>query len=80
MCMCAQSCPTLCDSMDCGGPGSSVHGFLQARILEWVPLPLPEDLPDPRMEPETPTMAGGFFTTEPLGKPHIRLPQIQYHM
>ena len=31
-----QSCPTLCDPMDCSPPGSSVHGILQARILEWV--------------------------------------------
>ena len=31
-----QSCPTLCDPMDCSFPGSSVHGILQARILEWV--------------------------------------------
>ena len=31
-----QSCPTLCDSMDCSLPGSSVHGILHARILEWV--------------------------------------------
>ena len=31
-----QSCPTLCESMDCSLPGSSVHGILQARILEWV--------------------------------------------
>ena len=34
--MCAQSCPTLCDPMDCDPPGSSVHGISQARILEWV--------------------------------------------
>ena len=34
-----QSCPTLCDSMDCNLPGSSVHGILQARILEWVVIP-----------------------------------------
>ena len=32
----AQSCLTLCDSMDCGLLGSSVHGILQARILEWI--------------------------------------------
>ena len=32
----AQSCPTLCDPLDCSPPGSSVHGILQARILEWV--------------------------------------------
>ena len=31
-----QSCPTLCDSMDCSPPGSSAHGIFQARILEWV--------------------------------------------
>ena len=35
------SCPTLCDPMDCSPPGSSVHGILQARILEWVAFPLP---------------------------------------
>ena len=34
-----QSCPTLCDPMDCRPPGSSVHGILQARILEWVVMP-----------------------------------------
>ena len=35
----AQSCPTLCDPMDCSPPGSSVHGILQARILEWLATP-----------------------------------------
>ena len=34
-----QSCPTLCDPMDCSPPASSVHGTLQARILEWVAIP-----------------------------------------
>ena len=34
-----QSCPTLCDPMDCSPPGSSVHGTLQARILKWVAIP-----------------------------------------
>ena len=34
-----KSCLTLCDPMDCSPPGSSVHGFLQARILEWVAVP-----------------------------------------
>ena len=34
----AQSCPTLCVPMDCSSPGSSVHGILQARILEWVAI------------------------------------------
>ena len=35
----AQSCLILCDPMDCSPPGSSVHGILQARILEWVAIP-----------------------------------------
>ena len=34
----AQSCPTLCDPTDCSLPGSSVHGILQVRILEWVAI------------------------------------------
>ena len=33
-----QTCPTLCDPMDCGPPGSSVHGILQAKMLEWVAI------------------------------------------
>ena len=33
-----QSCPTLCDPMNCSLPGSSVHGILEARILEWVAI------------------------------------------
>ena len=39
VCACAQPCSTLCDPTDCSPPGSSVHGILQARILEWVPMP-----------------------------------------
>ena len=35
---CAQSCPTLCNTMDCSLPGSSVHGIFQAIILEWVAI------------------------------------------
>ena len=52
--------------MDCSPPGSSVHGILQARILERVACPPPGDLPDPRIEPAclmSPALAGGFFTT-----------------
>ena len=49
-----QSCPTLCDPMDCSLLGSSVHGILQARILEWVGMPTSRDLPNPGMEPASP--------------------------
>ena len=45
-----QSCLILCDPMDCGPPGSSVHGILQARILQGVACPPPGDL-DPGIEP-----------------------------
>ena len=43
-----QSCPTLGDPMNCSPPGSSVHGILQARILEWVALPSSRGSPQPR--------------------------------
>ena len=62
-----------CDPMDCGPPGSSVHGIPQKRILESVAMPSSRDLPDPRIKltsPVSPAMAGRFFTTEPPGKPH----------
>ena len=42
VCVCVKSfqlCPTLCDPIDCSPPGSSVHGILQARILEWIAMP-----------------------------------------
>ena len=55
--------------MDCRPPGSSVHGILQARILEWVACPPEGDLPYPEILLESPALAGGFFTTKPPGKP-----------
>ena len=44
----AQSCPTLCDPIDCSPPSSSVHGILQARILEWGAIPFPRGSYRPR--------------------------------
>ena len=49
--MCAkslQSCPTLCDPMDCSPLGSSVHGILQASVLEWVAMPFSRGSSPPR--------------------------------
>ena len=46
-----QWCLTLCDTMNCSLPGSSVRGILQARILEWVAMPSSRDLPNPGIEP-----------------------------
>ena len=52
--------------MDYSPPGSSVHGVLQAGILEWVPFPSPGAPPNSGTEPmslKSPTLAGGFFIT-----------------
>ena len=51
-----QSFPILCNSIDCSPPNSSIHGILQARILDWVAILFPGDLPDPGMEPTSPTL------------------------
>ena len=64
----AQSCPTLCDHMDCSPPGSSIHGILQARILEWVAISSPGDLPDPGIEPRSPALQADTLTSEPPGR------------
>ena len=60
------SCVRLCDPVDSSPQGSSVRGILQARILEWVAMPPPGDLPDPGVEPVSlvsPALTGRFFTT-----------------
>ena len=59
----AQSCPTLCDPMDCSPPVSSVHGILQARILEWVAIPFSREAPRPKSQTWGALIAGRFFTT-----------------
>ena len=58
----------FCDPLDCSPPGSAVHGISQARILKWVAIPSPRDLPDPVIEPMSSALAGRFFPTPP-GKP-----------
>ena len=55
----AQSCPTFWDPMDCGPPGFSVHGILQARILAWIVIPFSKDLPNPGVEPWSPALQAG---------------------
>ena len=56
-CMCAQSCPTLCNPLVCNPPGSSVRGILQARILEWVAI----------------SFSRGIFLTQGLNQNLLRL-------
>ena len=48
LCMCAQSCPTPCNPMDCSPPGSSVQGIFQARILQWVAISFSRRSSQPR--------------------------------
>ena len=48
LCLTAQSCPTLCDPMDCSPPGSSVRRILQAGTLEWVAMPSSRGSSQPR--------------------------------
>ena len=59
----AKSCPTLCDPMDCSPPGSSVHGILQAGILEWVAFPFSRGSSQRRDRTQVSHTAGGFFTS-----------------
>ena len=59
-----QLCPTLCDPMD-----YTVHGILQARILEWVAFSSPGDLPNPGIEPRSPTLQEDSLPAELQGKP-----------
>ena len=59
-----QPCPALCDPMDCSPPGSSVHGILQARILEWVAMPSSRGSSRPRDRTRVSCIAGGFFTAD----------------
>ena len=67
-CLVAQSCPTLCDPMDCSPPGSSVHWILQARILEWVAMPSSRRSSPPRDQTQVSYIAGRFFTVWATGE------------
>ena len=70
---------TLCDPKDCSPPGSSVHGILQARILEWVAMPssrrifLLLDLPDPGIYPVSPALQVDCLPLSRQGNPSILL-------
>ena len=75
MCSVARSCLTLCDPKDYSLPVSSVHGILQARILECVAISFSRDfLPEPGIEPVSLALAGGFVTTSATQE----VPQITY--
>ena len=57
-----QLCLTLCNPLDCSLPGTSVHGILQARVLEWVAMPSSKGSSQPRDQAQISHIAGRFFT------------------
>ena len=73
-------CKFVCESLscvwlfatpvDCSLPGSSVHGILQARILEWVAISFSRDLPNPGIEPRSLALQADALPSEPPGKPY----------
>ena len=68
-----QSCLTLCNTMDYSSPGSSVHGILQARILEWVAMPFSTGTSLRRDQTRVSCISGRFFTSEPPGRKDEKL-------
>ena len=66
-----QLCPTLYHPIDCSPPGSSVHGILQARILEWVAIPFSTWSSWPRGRTQLSQIAGRFFTVWLTREAHI---------
>ena len=65
-------CSNLCVLVNRSLSGSSVHGILQARILEWVPIPfVPGDLPNPGIEPRSPALQMDSLPAEPPEKPKM---------
>ena len=73
-CVVSKLRPTLCNPMFCSPPGSSVHGVSQARILEWVAISFSKGSSQSWNQTRTSfisCIAGGFFTTEPPGKPKL---------
>ena len=70
VCEVTQSCPTLCDPMDCSLPGSLVRGIFQARVLEWVAISFSRgDLPNPGIKPGSPSLQADAVPSEPPGGP-----------
>ena len=78
---CAQSCLTLCDPMDCSPSGSSLHGILQARILEWVAVSSSRGSSQSRDWTQVSCIVGRLFTvwvTREAAETHLPHCQIAY--
>ena len=74
-----QSCPTLCDPMDCRPPGSSVHEILQARILDWVAMPFSGEPSWPRDQTRVSGIAERSLLLGSRGEPVNSLYRIPLH-
>ena len=66
-----QSHLTICDLMDCSLPGTSVHGILQVRIMEWVAIPFSKDPPEQGIKPGSPSLQTDSLPPELPGKPWV---------
>ena len=67
----AQSCPTLCDPMDCSQPVSLSMGFSRQEYWSGQPFPSPGELPDPGIKPTFPAFQVDSLQSDPAGKPPI---------
>ena len=72
--------PGLENSMDCSPPGSSAHGILRARILEWVAYPFSRRSSQPRNPTGVSCIAGRFFTSWAIGKSNFRPSRSHSHL
>ena len=74
-----QSCPTLCNSMDCSLPGSSIHGIFCSRILEWVVISFSRGSSQP-IEPLPSTLQANSLPSEPPGNPFYQLQNLDVYL
>ena len=75
---CVQLCLTLCNPIGCSLPGFSVHGTLQARILEWVANPFSRGSLNRGIKPRSPALQADSLPSEPPGKPHQQCKNLPY--
>ena len=73
----AQSCPALCDPIDCSVPGFSVHGIFQAIVLEWIAISFSRDLPNSGLEPGLPHCRQMLYRLSHQGSQRNRRPYSQ---
>lgn len=76
-CSVPQLCDTVCNSTDSSPQGSAAHGIIPARLLNWAAISSARDLPNTKIEPESPVapeLAGSFFNNDPPGEHQYLIP------